>query len=258
MCGRFTLRTPAHELARQFELFDPPELAPRYNLAPSQAIAAIRRAADPALAPPRGRELVLLRWGLIPHWARDAEIGNHTINARSESAAEKPAFRGSFARRRCAVPADGFYEWRKVGNRKQPYAIARRDGRPFIMAGLWDEWQGPEGPVRSGTILTTTANAELHSLHERMPVILEDHQLEAWLDPGRTRREQLAEFLMPLADGVLTIFPVSSLVNSPRYDGPECWEPAEPEPEPPPAPPRGSRRPSQAQRPPNGQRELPF
>lgn len=258
MCGRFTLRTPAHELARQFELFDPPELTPRYNIAPSQPVAAIRRAADPALAPPRGRELVFFRWGLIPHWARDAEIGNHTINARSESAAEKPAFRGSFARRRCAVLADGFFEWQKQGSRKQPFCIVRRDRRPFVMAGLWDEWQGPEGVVRSCTILTTTANAELRGLHERMPVILADDQLEAWLDPGRTRHEQLAEFLVPWADGELTLYPVSTAVNSPRYDGPDCVAPAEPEPGAAPAPQRRPRRKADAKRHPEGQRELPF
>lgn len=227
MCGRFTLRTPAHELARQFELFDGPQLSPRYNIAPSQQIAAIRRAADPALAPPQGRELVLLRWGLIPHWAQDTAIGNRTINARGETAATKPTFRSAFARRRCLIPADGFYEWRAEGGRKQPYLIQRGDQRPMLLAGLWDEWRGPDETIRSATIVTTSANNELRALHERMPVILGPDQIDAWLDPDG-QREQLEALLRPLPEGQLELVPVSTLVNSPANDRPECVEPIAP------------------------------
>ena len=218
MCGRFTLASPGEAVGELFGLTETPVLAPRYNIAPSQPVAAVRAAGE-------GRELVALRWGLIPSWAKDPAIGDRLINARSETAAEKPSFRTALRQRRCLLVADGFYEWRKDGPRKQPHLIRFRDRRPFAMAGLWERWEGPDGPVESCTILTTAANEVVAPIHERMPVILVPETHAAWLAPATRDPVMLAPLLRPLAAEELEVFPVSLRVNSPANDDPQCIAP---------------------------------
>jgi putative SOS response-associated peptidase YedK len=220
MCGRFTLTTPMPVLA---ELFLFPEAAPqppRYNVAPTQAVAAVR-AADP-----NHRELAWCRWGLIPSWADDPGIGNRLINARAETAAEKPTFRSAFRHRRCLIPTDGFYEWQKTGGRKQPFYIKMRDGQPFAFAGLWERWEGGGEPVETCTILTTEANEVVRPVHDRMPVILAPEVYGRWLDPEVKKPELLQPLLHPFAADAMTAYPVSPVVNNPRNDSAKCIEPA--------------------------------
>ncbi len=220
MCGRFTLRTPAAELVKIFELVRTLELAPRYNIGPTQPIAAVRES-------PTGRELVLMHWGLIPSWAEDPRIGSRMINARSETAATKPSFRAAFARRRCLIPADGFYEWKPVAGRsKQPFYITRRDERPFAFAGLWERWKrGESPPVESCTILTTAANALLGELHDRMPVIVSEPQFAHWLDPTIDNPKEFDAILASRPSDELKSYPVSTRVNNVRNDAAECIRP---------------------------------
>ena len=223
MCGRFTLSDPdADRLAAQFDLPAPPAaLRPRYNIAPTQEIAAVRLTAGGA-----GRELALLRWGLIPAWARDPGIGVRLINARAETAAEKPSFRAAFRRRRCLIVADGFYEWQKRPGGKRPYYVRLRGGRLFAFAGLWERWTGPDGGViESCTLLTTTPNALLRPIHNRMPVILHPDDYALWLDPTVDDRRRLQPLLRPYPAAEMEAYPVSRRVNAPRYDDPRCIEP---------------------------------
>jgi putative SOS response-associated peptidase YedK len=228
MCGRFTLRTPQSVLVTQFALDAEPTLFPRYNIAPSQPVAVVRASSqEPAGAL---RELVKLRWGLVPSWAQDPSIGNQLINARSETAAVKPAFRSAMRHRRCLIPADGFYEWKKIGKQKQPYFIRRPDDKPFAFAGLWERWTDPEGrPLETCTILTTDANELLRPLHIRMPVIVEPADYTAWLDPSQTDPDRLRTLFASLTADQLVTSPVSTIVNSPANDDPRCLSPAEEE-----------------------------
>jgi len=222
MCGRFTLRTPASVVAEHFTVLEMPPFTPRFNIAPSQPVAVVR------LAPPPEpqRQCVLLRWGLIPSWAKDPAIGNRLINARAETAAEKPAFRAAFRRRRCLVAADGFYEWQRTGKRKQPYFFRLRDDRPFAMAGLWEAWEGPDHSfLESCTLLTTEPNELMRPIHNRMPVILPAGDYDGWLDPARKTPEQISPLLKPYAGGDLMAEPVGTYVNSPAHDDPKCIEP---------------------------------
>ena len=225
MCGRFTLRTPLARVAEIFELGPVPEWArlqpPRYNVAPSQAVAAVRWNAEKARP-----ELVPLDWGLVPHWADDPAIGNKMINARSETVATKPAFRDALRRRRCLVLADGFYEWQRQGSAKQPYYIRLKDQAPFAFAGLWDRWDKLGTLIESCTIITTTANDVLRPLHERMPVILNRQQCAAWLAEGALETPALQALLQPFPAEYMTAYPVGTVVNSPRHDVPQCIEPA--------------------------------
>ena len=221
MCGRFTLTDPDQDLAVQFNLPDIPALEPRYNIAPTQQVAAVRVAAEGAV-----RELALLRWGLVPFWAKDPDIGARLINARAETVAEKPAFRDAFKRRRCLVVADGFYEWQKQEGRKQPFYIRLREGRPFAFAGLWERWRGPdESIVESCTLLTTGPNELMEPLHNRMPVILRPQDYTLWLDPGVQRADLLQPLLVPYPAEEMHAYPVSRRVNSPDNDDPQCIEP---------------------------------
>ncbi len=224
MCGRFTLRTPAHRLAEAFGVRNLPNLAPRYNIAPSQDVAAVRRAEDGD-----GRELVLLRWGLVPYWAKDPAIGNRMINARAETVAEKPAFRAAFRRRRCLVAADGFYEWQKTADgKKQPWFIRLADDAPFAIAGLWERWKSPQGDaVESCTLITTEANETLGPIHDRMPVILAPDAWDAWLAPESASAGALTALLRPYTGDGLTAQPIGRLVNDPRSDEPACIAPLE-------------------------------
>lgn len=226
MCGRYTLTTPGELIADVFDLSEPPEIQPRYNVAPTQEVAAIRR--DEAGSP---RRFVRLRWGLVPHWADDPAIGNRMINARSESVAEKPAFRTSFKRKRCLVLADGFYEWQKVeGGRKQPWYFRLASGDPFAFAGLWAHWDkgGPDQdrePIESCTLLTTDANPLVKKVHHRMPVILDPEDNDLWLDPAVDDRERLEAVLDAFDPAKMIAFPVSTRVNSPANDDPSVIEP---------------------------------
>lgn len=221
MCGRFTLLTPSKTLAEQFELPDMPALPPRYNIAPSQSVAAVRQSPDDG-----GRELVWLRWGLVPFWAKELDIGARMINARSETVVQKPAFRAAFRQRRCLVLADGFYEWQKQAGGKQPFFIRLADGRPFAFAGLWEHWDGPEGAVESCTILTTEPNDLVRPLHNRMPIILPPADYALWLDRSVQEPRLLQPLLRPFSTQDMMAYPVSLWVNSPQNDGPRCIEPA--------------------------------
>ncbi len=223
MCGRFTLRAPASLVAEQFALLELPPFTPRFNIAPSQPVPVVRLA--PGQPQPR-RELVWLRWGLIPGWAKDPAIGNRMINARAETVAEKPAYRAAFRRRRCLVAADGFYEWQPTGKGKQPYFIRMRDDRPFAFAGLWESWEGPDSSqIDSCTLLTTEPNELLRPIHNRMPVILSGEDYRRWLDPAVEDPGQLAPLLRPYPSHEMTADPVSTFVNSPANEGPECIQP---------------------------------
>jgi putative SOS response-associated peptidase YedK len=219
MCGRYTLSTPAGRLAEEFQLDDAVEIPPSYNVAPTQQVAAV-------LEDEGGRRLEMLRWGLVPSWADDPEIGARMINARSETAPEKPSFRRAFRGRRCLIAADGFYEWKRENGGKQPYYFRMQDGRPFAFAGLWESWEkGGEGILRTCAILTTRANSVLSEVHDRMPVILPHDAYDAWLDPDADR-EELGELMIPYAGDDLETYPVSRFVNSPRNNDERCIEPA--------------------------------
>ena len=173
-----------------------------------------------------GRRLDLLKWGLVPFWAKDPTIGNRLINARSETVAEKPAYRVSLRKKRCLVIADGFYEWQGSVSPKQPYFFHRQDGHPFAMAGLWDRWdKGEEAPLETFTILTTTPNEVVAPIHKRMPVILEPGSLDRWLDPSLEDISALIPLLVPAQGSLLEAVPVSTYVNNPANEGPRCVEP---------------------------------
>lgn len=219
MCGRFTYTFTWKQLHRLMELTDWPEveLAPRFNVAPSQAAPVIRQREDGT------RTGSMLRWGLIPSWADDAAIGNRLINARGETVAEKPAFRSAFAKRRCIVPISGFYEWKKIEGekRKQPYWIGRKDREPIALAGLWERWSKGEEPIDSFTLITTEPNALMATLHDRMPVILDPGAFARWLDPAQTDVGALQSLIRPAPDEAFEVYPVSTQVNSPANDDPE-------------------------------------
>jgi putative SOS response-associated peptidase YedK len=223
MCGRFTLTATPKAIAETFQVPELPGLEPRYNIAPTQPVPIIRNAEGAS-----SRALVQVRWGLIPSWADDPSIGNRLINARAETAAEKPSFRAAFRHRRCLIPASGFYEWQKVGTKKQPHYIRPPDNAPFAFAGLWEHWEKGGGPIESCTILTTEANVLMRPIHDRMPVILGPEAWDRWLDPNEQQAAALKPLLRPCPDGWLTAYPVSTRVNNPKYDGPACIAPANP------------------------------
>jgi len=220
MCGRFTLTAPADVLQQFFPLFDLPDVEPRYNIAPTQMVITLRHL--PQAARP---EFERLRWGLVPPWADDIKIGYRMINARSETAADKPAFRSAFRQRRCLILADGFYEWQKNDGRKQPWYIHRADGKPFAFAGLWERWDKGEQPLQSCTILTTDSNELMRPLHERMPVILEAADYDSWLDPARHEGADLQGLLRPYPGQDLAAYPVGTHVNNARFDDNSCLVP---------------------------------
>lgn len=213
MCGRYALTSSPTVIAERFHLLWTPEIAPRYNIAPSQVIPAVRETE-------RGRELAFLKWGLIPSWAKDASIGMKLINARGETLAEKPAFRSAYRQRRCLVPADAFYEWKPVAGRKQPFCIRMRDEGPFGIAGLWEHWKAPDGQtVESCTIVTIDANALVSELHDRMPLILAPGDYDAWL------RAESKELPPAVPAQEMRYYPVSSLVSNATNDVPACLDP---------------------------------
>lgn len=216
MCGRFTLSQSAEAIASVFQLNQVPTLEPRYNIAPTQPVATVLQTSA------HERQFQLLRWGLIPAWAKDATMGSRLINARAETVAEKPSFRSAFRHRRCLVIADGFYEWRRQDGKKQPFYFRMQNQQPFAFAGLWEHWQDPKGEaIDSCTILTTEANELLQQIHERMPVILNPKDYDLWLDPTVQKLEQLQQLLQPYSSTVMTSYPVSTKVNKPTNDTPE-------------------------------------
>lgn len=219
MCGRYSLIADIQELARQFE-FDGTgfENSPRYNVAPTQAVLTVTNRDE--------RQGEYMRWGLIPSWAKDASIGNRMINARSETAAQKPSFRNALQRRRCLVLADGFYEWQKVGKGKRPMRIVLKSREPFAFAGLWETWRSPEREnIHSCTIVTTKANDLLRPIHERMPVILPRQLDEFWLDGDVTNPAALTDVLSPYPEELMEVYEVSPLVNKAANDGAELIVP---------------------------------
>ncbi len=224
MCGRFTLRAPASAVAEQFGLLDVEPLEPRFNIAPTQAVAAVRRTHEND-AP--ARQLVFLKWGLVPSWAKDPKIGNSLINARAESVADKPAFRTAFRRQRCLILADGFYEWQRTGGKKQPYFIRLADDRPFALAGLWEFWEWPNhSALETCTLITIGANELMEPIHNRMPVILSPDDYDRWLDPAVQKPEQLRPLLRSYPSDAMLAYPVSTRVNNPRNEDARCIAPA--------------------------------
>jgi putative SOS response-associated peptidase YedK len=217
MCGRFTLRTPARDLVEVFELLHEPELPPRFNIAPTQQVLVVRPAN-------KAREWTSMRWGLVPSWARDAKSGPPMINARAETITTKSAFRTAFKKRRCLIPADGFYEWKRIEGAKvkQPFYIRLADDRPFVFAGLWESRRGEDGPLESCTIITTGPNALMAELHDRMPVILPQDLYGPWLDHQIEDVDALQGMLQPYPAEEMTAYPISTLVNSPRNENAEC------------------------------------
>lgn len=223
MCGRFTLRSPAEVLVRAFGIKIPEEYVPRHNIAPGQPVLAVRIVPEAAQ-----REAVLFHWGLIPSWAKDPKIAYSMINARAESVAEKPSFRKPIGVRRCLIPADGWYEWKKSGTRKMPFYFRLKDGAPFAFAGLWEHWQGKEGEeVESCTIITTQANDATAPIHDRMPAIIGPKDFDLWLDPSVRKTEKVLPILAPYPSAEIAVHPVSTLVNNSRVDKPQCIEPVE-------------------------------
>jgi putative SOS response-associated peptidase YedK len=225
MCGRYTLSVPLSDLVDVFDVQPPTfEYPLRYNIAPTQHAPVVARSGG-------SRRLGLLRWGLVPPWAKDPAVGSRMINARSETVADKPAFRKAFERRRCLVPADGFFEWKKEAareggrTRKTPYWIHRPSRVPFAFAGLWERWgKDEEDALYTFTILTTEASAPIRHIHSRMPAILSREAADRWIDEEASR-EELLSLLIPYQGSELDAHPVSSVVNSPRNDTPVCIEP---------------------------------
>ena len=219
MCGRFALVATGEEVAAHYQLPETPFIAPRYNIAPTQPVAAVR------LSSAGARQLTHFQWGLIPSWSKDPSLGSKMINARAETAADKPAFRAAFKRRRCLIPATGCYEWQAVAGRKQPMHIHAADGGLLSLAGLWEVWHAPDGgELETCTILTTTPNALMASIHNRMPVIVEPLDYGAWL-AADTPADELHHLLRPYAAEQLAAYPVSTAVHRPQNDTADCIAP---------------------------------
>ena len=222
MCGRFSLHAPEADILDAFDIDALPvgvTLAPRYNIAPSQDIAIVR-------ADDKDRHLGLARWGLVPGWSKEAKSRYSTINARAESVADKPAYRTPFRRKRCLVPADGFYEWQQAADAKVPHYICRQDRKVFAFAGLWDHWSGEDEAFDSCVIITAPASGIMTKLHARMPVIIDPADYDTWLDPAVTDPDAIAPCLGTTTPiGHLTAWPVSTRVNSPKHEDPQCLEP---------------------------------
>jgi len=214
MCGRFAFYSPHEAVARLFGVADAPEVEPRYNIAPTQFIAAVRETGGP-------REVAMLYWGLVPSWAKEKSIGVRMINARSETLAEKPSFRGAYKRRRCLVLANGYYEWQRSGAIKQPYLISFADGEPFGMAGLWERWREPGSgePLESCCIVTTSPAPAVAHVHDRMPVIIPPDAYAEWLDPDNVATDRLTRLLAPCEAPGLQARAVSRRVNDARNQG---------------------------------------
>jgi putative SOS response-associated peptidase YedK len=222
MCGRYSQTQAAEIIAKAFQLDNVPALEPRYNIAPTQSVATVLQTSAS-----KNRQFKMMHWGLIPRWAKDPKIGSKLINARAETVAEKPAFKSAFRQRRCLVVADGFYEWQQQENKKQkqPYYFRLNDGQPFAFAGLWEHWEDASGEkIESCTFMTTDANELMHSIHNRMPVILDPKDYDLWLDPEVKEPELLQPLLHPYPTQEMLAYPVSKVVNKPSNDSVECIE----------------------------------
>jgi len=217
MCGRFAFYSPAEATAALFGVSNVPELKPRFNIAPTQSIAAIR------LDSKESREVALLRWGLVPFWAKDPSIGNRMINARAETVAEKPSFRAAYRKRRCLILADGFYEWRKEADGKTPYFISLASGAPFVFAGLWEDWRAKDSDdsLQSTAIITTAANDFMSQLHHRMPVVLQQDAADRWLGGDEQLLSDASE-----SSPAFRAWPVDRRVNNARNEGEDLVEAA--------------------------------
>jgi putative SOS response-associated peptidase YedK len=224
MCGRYRLSRRKQIVEEYFDgVSDEPDWSPRFNIAPTQPVPVIRQNPKEPV-----RELSLMRWGLIPSWAKDASGAARMINARSETAAILPAFRDALESRRCLIPADAFYEWARTGKTKQPYCFEVNNGGLFAFAGLWDRWKKPSGDwIKTCSILTTTPNAVTTAIHDRMPVILDPDAYEIWLDPGMTKVEVVSDLLKPFDARTMRCFPVSTRINHVANDDEECSRPVE-------------------------------
>ena len=221
MCGRIVLKASPAQVAAEFDLVEPPPLpGPRHNIAPTEPVVAVRAGAD------GHRRGDLMTWGLIPPWSRDPREGAKMFNARSETVAEKPAFREAFARRRCLVPVDGFYEWRKRGQARDPFYFSAPDGHLLALAGLWERWEYPGGQVvESCSVLTCDANALMRRVHHRMPVVLPAAHHDRWLDPAATDLDALRALLRPADEAALRAWPVSTRVNASTQEGADLIDP---------------------------------
>lgn len=220
MCGRFTLTLSAEQIEARFGVPLPAQHKPRYNIAPTQEILTL-------ISDKQGRRVENLRWGLIPHWAKDPKIAQRLINARAETLFEKPSFRDAVKQRRCLIIADGFYEWRQTEKgRKVPVYVRLKSKKPFGFAGLWERWKSPEGQtIQTCTIITTEPNDLIKPIHSRMPVIVPRELEEFWLDPSPRARAELERVLRPYQAEEMELFEVSAAVSSPSTDGPECIAP---------------------------------
>jgi len=219
MCGRYTLRSSIEKLAEALEVASiKTDVRARYNIAPTQKVAAVR-------VNENSREFINLKWGLVPGWAKEPEMGARLINARSETVTEKPSFRDAFRHRRCLIPCDGFFEWRREGTRKQPFYFRMKDEQPFAFAGLWEHWEGDGEVIESCTILTTNANQVLAPVHDRMPVIVAPQDYELWLDTKTITPNKLTPLLRPYAATKMTSHLVGLGVNNPRSDSADLIAP---------------------------------
>lgn len=219
MCGRYLISAEAGAITEHFGLLAAPDHSPRWNVAPGQDVPIIRSGRNGE------RTCATVRWGLVPSWSKDPAIGQRMINARAETAAEKPSFKTPLRRRRCLLPADGFYEWTATADGKQPWCIRAVDDGLFALAGLWERWTKGDVPLETCTILTTSPNATIKPIHDRMPVIVQPADYNLWLDPLNEDVESLQPVLRPAADTLLRTFPVSRHVNRPVNDDPRCAEP---------------------------------
>ena len=242
MCGRFTITSAPEVLRALFRYLEQPNFPPRYNVAPTQPIPIVRLQEG-------ARHFALVRWGLLPSWVKDPKNFALLINARGESVTEKPAFRNAMKRRRCLVPADGFYEWKPAGRGKQPYYIRAKSGAPLAFAGLWETWMGPNGEeVDTATIVTTRANRTLSSIHDRMPVIIPPEAFDLWLDGANVDAVTASALIAPAPEDLLEAYPVSTAVNRTANDNAKLLEPVDPEAEPAPKPAAKPAKPAQPKR----------
>lgn len=220
MCGRFTITSAPEAIRALFRYPEQPNFPPRYNVAPTQPIAIVRLHEGQ-------RHVALVRWGLLPSWVKDPKAFTLLINARGELVCDKPAFRAAMKRRRCLIPADGFYEWKVEGDRKQPYFVCAKSGTPLAFAGLWETWTGPNGEeVDTATIVTTEANRALRPIHHRMPVIVPEEAFDLWLNTAAVDAATACALIHPAPDALLEAYPVSSAVNRVANDSPALLEPA--------------------------------
>ena len=220
MCSRYSLTSPPEAVRSYFRYDNEAVFPPRYNIAPSQPVAIVRN------TPAGGREMALVRWGLVPGWVKDPRLFKMLINARSETAAEKPSFRAAMRHRRCLIPVDGFYEWKGAHGSKRPHLVRPRAGGPMALAGIFENWLGADGSeIETMAILTVAANAAMSALHDRMPAIIAPEHFDAWLDCRPGTATDIVELLAPAPEDFLDIIEVSRALNNPRNEGPEVQEP---------------------------------